>query len=78
MHYRTSRATDFLTSASLIYSKKSMGGFVKGIESFYSVPIKKTPFLTLSDLMRSEAMSDNNVSSNVRKQQTELKRMTES
>ena len=55
-----------------------MGGFVKGIESFYSVPIKKTPFLTISDLMRTEAMSDNNVSSNVRKQQTELKRMTES
>ena len=47
MHYRTSRATDFLTSASLIYSKKS-------------------------------SMSDNNVSSDVRKQQTELKRKTES
>ena len=30
MHYRTSRATDFLTSTSLIYSKKSMGGFLKG------------------------------------------------
>ena len=55
-----------------------MGGFVKGIESFYSVPIEKIPFLTISDLMRTEAMSDNKVSSNVRKQQTELKRMTES
>ena len=76
MHYRTSRATDFLTSASLIYSKKSMGGFVKGKLLFRSH--RKDTVLTILDLMRMEAMSDNNVSSNVRKQQTELKRMTES
>ena len=53
-----------------------MGGFLKGKLLFRSH--RKDTVLTISDFMRTEAMSDNNVSSNVRKQQTELKRMTES